>query len=117
MAMTYAALRPDRVAAIAAFAPPQAPALWECPTPPPPAWIVHRACDAIAPCEALEGWAQKRGGDTVLVRVGDDAKSEPACSTRNKCTPKRATANHHRFPKGQEKALLGFLGAHTLRVK
>ena len=117
MAMTYAALRPDRVAAIAAFAPPKVPAVWECPTPPPPAWIAYRACDAIAPCDALESWAQRRGGETALVRVGDDARSEPACSTRNKCTPKRATANHHRFPKGQEKALLGFLGGHTLRVK
>lgn len=116
-ALTYAALRPDRIAAVAAFAPPTAPASWECPTPPPPAWFTYRACDAIAPCEALESWVQKRGGDTALVRVGDDAKTEPACSTRNKCTPKRATANHHRFPKGQEKAMLAFLGGHTLRVR
>jgi poly(3-hydroxybutyrate) depolymerase len=115
-AMTYAALRPARVAATAVFAPLEPQARWECPTPPPPSWVLYRACDAIATCESVESWAGK-GPLDQLVRVGDDAKAEPACATRNKCTPKRATANHHRFPKGREKDLLAFLAKHELRVK
>ena len=115
-ALSYATIRADRVAAASAFAPLPGAASWECPTPPPPAWLLYRACDAIAPCAGLESWAERRGGDTQLIRVGDDAKAEPACATRNKCTPKRATANHHRFPKGREKELLRFFSSHTLRA-
>jgi poly(3-hydroxybutyrate) depolymerase len=115
-ALTYAALRPARVAATAVFAPLQPSARWECPTPAPPSYVLYRACDAIARCESVEAWAG-RGPLDQIVRVGDDSKGEPACSTRNKCTPKRATANHHRFPKGREKELLAFLAKNELRVK
>ncbi|MBL9024110.1 MAG: hypothetical protein JNL21_18095 [Myxococcales bacterium] len=119
MAATYTMLRADRVAAFAAFAPLTPSAEWICPGPPPPGLVLYRACDKIAPCEAVESWLLARDGqraETRRVRLGDAGLEEPSCTVRNKCTPKKAEANHHRWPKGKEKDVLGFLGGYVLKA-
>lgn len=119
MAATYAMLRADRVAAFAAFAPLTPSAEWICPGPPPPGLVVYRACDKIAPCEEVESWLLMRDGQRAVtrrMRLGDAGAEEPSCAVRNKCTPKKAEANHHRWPKGKEKDVLGFLGGYVLKV-
>ncbi len=117
MAITYTMLRADRVAAFAAFAPLPPSAAWACPGPPPPGLVLYRACDAVAPCEKVEEWLLARDAQrarTTKVRLGEGGKEEPACAVRNKCTPKRAEAQHHRWPKDREKDVLGFLASHVL---
>lgn len=119
MAVTYSMLRADRVAAFAAFAPLTPRAEWICPGPPPPGLVLYRACDKIASCETVEQWLLDRDAqraDTKRVRLGDAGAEEPSCTVRNKCTPKKAEANHHRWPKGREKEVLGFLGGYVLKT-
>jgi hypothetical protein len=42
------------------------------------------------------------------VRLGDGAREEPSCATRQQCTPKRSVSAHHRWPKGREDDVLRF---------
>lgn len=115
MAITYAMLRADRVAAFGAFAPWVPEAKWTCPGPPPPGFVSYRACDGVVACDAVEEWIGARGAaETRTLRLGDDATTEPNCTVKNKCTPKKAEANHHRWPKGRDKELLLFLSGHRL---
>jgi predicted esterase len=117
MAITYAMLRADRVAAFAAFAPVPPKAVWSCPGPPPPGLVVYRACDAVASCDVVEGWLLGRDeqrAETKRLRLDADGTEEPSCTVRNKCTPKKAEANHHRWPKGREKDILAFLAGYVL---
>ncbi len=119
MAITYSMLRADRVAAFAAFAPLAPPAEWSCPGPPPPGLVLYRACDKIAACDAVEEWLLHRDGqraETRKMRLGDGGVEEPSCTVRNKCTPKKAEANHHRWPKTREADVLAFLAGHVLAV-
>lgn len=118
MAAAWSMIRADRVAAFASFGASEPEVAWRCPGPPPPAMILYRACDSVAPCEEVERWIAKRRdarADTRTLRLGDDLREEPACAVRNKCTPKKALAAHHRWPKGRESDVLAFFAQHALR--
>ena len=118
MAAAWSMIRADRVAAFASFGATEPEGSWRCPGPPPPAMLLYRACDSVAPCEEVERWIAKRRdarADTMTLRLGDDLREEPACAVRNKCTPKKALAAHHRWPKGRESDVLAFFAQHALR--
>lgn len=118
MAATYAMLRADRVAAFAAFAADAPPASWTCAdVPPPPAFLLYRACDAVAACESVEGWVRARekvAAETVAIRLGEGTQEELHCALKNKCTKVKGTALHERWPKGREEDILRFLARHAL---
>lgn len=117
MAATYAMMRPDRVAAFAAYATDAPHAAWSCAGPPPPGLVLYRACDGYISCDAVERWLRARDGvsaETAWLRLGAGNEEEPSCAVRNKCTPKRAEGNHHRWPKGREGDILGFFARHAL---
>lgn len=117
MAATYAMMRADRVAAFAAFATDAPRAVWSCPGPPPPALVLYRACDGFISCESVERWLRARdatSAETPYLRLGAGNDEEPSCAVKNKCTPKRAEGNHHRWPKGREGDILGFFARHAL---
>lgn len=117
MAATYAMMRADRVAAFAAFASDAPPAVWSCAGPPPPAMVVYRACDGFISCESVERWLRARdatSAETPYLRLGAGLDAEPSCAVKNKCTPKRAEGNHHRWPKGREGDILAFFARHAL---
>jgi hypothetical protein len=117
MASMYAMMRADRVAAFAAFASDQPRARWSCGGPPPPAIILYRACDGFISCDATERWLRARdadGAETKWLRLGIGTEEEPSCAVKNRCTPKRAEGNHHRFPKGREGDILAFFKRHAL---
>ncbi len=117
MAVTYAMMRADKVAAFAVFATDAPRAVWSCGGPPPPGMAVYRACDGFFSCESVERWLRARdaaGAETPWLRLGAGNEEEPSCSTRNKCTPKRSEGNHHRWPKGLEGDILAFFARHAL---
>ncbi|NUP04692.1 MAG: hypothetical protein HOW73_01385 [Polyangiaceae bacterium] len=116
MAATYAMLRADRVAAFAAFAPSTPPASWQCPGPPPPAFVTYRACDAVVSCESVESWLRRRDdmrSETKSYRLGEDNREEPNCAL--KCSKKKGEAHHYRWPKGRENEMLRFLAGYALK--
>lgn len=118
MAAMYAMLRADKVAAFATFGS-EGPAIsWTCAdSPPPPALLMYRACDAIAPCDAVEDWArarEKSQAETVSIRLGEGNQEELHCALKNKCTKAKGTSNHERWPKGREEDILRFLAKHAL---
>ncbi len=118
MAATYAMLRADRVAAFFAYAPSPPPASWQCPGPPPPAFVAYRACDTVTTCDAVETWLRSREGasaETRALRLGDDNREEPNCTPKNKCGKKKGEAHHYRWPKGREKDLLQFFASHRMK--
>jgi poly(3-hydroxybutyrate) depolymerase len=118
MATLYASVRADRIAALAAFATAPPRATWSCPTPPTPAAIFYRACDAVTSCEAVETWLRARDdhrAETLAMRLGAADAAEGHCAV-NKCGPKLGTANHQRWPKGVERRVLEFLAGHTLSL-
>jgi predicted esterase len=118
MAITYAMLRADRVAAFGVYAPLVPPAKWSCSGPPPPGMVIYRACDAIAHCDDIEAWMLARDdarAETVRLRLGEADGEEPSCAVSNKCSKKKGEAHHLRWPKGREKDLLAFLAAHRLK--
>lgn len=118
MAATWAMLRADKVAAFAAYGSDAPTAAWTCAdVPPPPALLLYRACDAVAPCDAVEDWIharEKAQAETVAIRLGDGNQEELHCAMRNKCTKTKGTANHERWPKGREEDILRFLAKHAL---
>jgi hypothetical protein len=117
MAATYAMMRADRVAAFATFAADAPSAEWSCAGPPPPAMVVYRACDGFFSCESVERWLRARdalSAETAWLRLGAANDEEPNCAVKNKCTPQKSEANHHRWPKGREGDLLRFFGRHAL---
>jgi dienelactone hydrolase len=117
MAATYAMMRADKVAAFATYASDAPAAAWSCGGPPPPAFIAYRACDGFISCEAAERWLRARDdahAETTWLRLGPSNEVEPSCTVRNKCTPKKAEASHHRWPKTREGDLLAFLARHAL---
>lgn len=119
MAATYAMMRADRVAAFGVIDMDEPRAVWSCGGPPPPAMVLYRACDAVVSCESVERWLRTReaaGAETPALRLGAAGEDEPSCSTRNKCTDLKGTANHHRWPKTREVDLLRFLSAHAIRA-
>jgi len=118
MAITYAMIRADRVAAFGAYAPLVPDAKWSCSGPPPPGIVEYRACDAIASCEDLESWMLSRDeqrAETTRIRLGEADKEDPSCAVKNKCSKKKGEAHHLRWPKGREKDLLGFLAQHRMK--
>jgi poly(3-hydroxybutyrate) depolymerase len=118
MAAAWAMQRTDRVAAFASFGATAPEVAWRCPGPPPPGLLVYRACDSVAPCDQVEQWIAARRearAETKTLRLGEDLREEPACAVRNACTPKKALAAHHRWPKGREADVLGFFAEHALR--
>lgn len=118
MATLYASVRADRVAALAAFATSPPRATWSCPTPPTPAAIVYRACDAVTSCQEVETWLRARDdhrAETLALRLGAADTEEGHCAV-NECGPKLGTANHQRWPKGAERRVLEFLAGHTLSL-
>lgn len=117
MAATYAMMRPDRIAAFAAYATDAPRAAWSCSGPPPPALVLYRACDGFFSCESVERWLRARdaaSAETAWLRLGAGNDEEPSCAVRNKCTPKRSEGNHHRWPKGREGDILAFFARHAL---
>ena len=118
MAATYAMWRADRIAAFATFASDAPPAVWTCEgVPPPPGLLLYRACDAVTACESVEAWArarEKMGAETVSIRMGEGIGEELHCSTKNKCSKGKGTANHERWPKGREEDILRFFAKHAL---
>lgn len=119
MALTYAMLRADRVAASAVFASEAPSAEWQCTEPLPPAMVVYRACDTVVPCESVERWVRVRQAgsvETTSLRLGLAGEEEPLCAVRNKCTERKGAANHARWPKPREEDMVRFLGRHSLAV-
>jgi poly(3-hydroxybutyrate) depolymerase len=118
MAATYAMLRADKVAAFAAFASEAPPATWTCAdTPPPPALLLYRACDAVTACDAVEAWArarEKAQAETVSIRLGEGSGEEIHCAMKSKCSKVKGTINHERWPKGREEDILRFFAKHAL---
>lgn len=118
MAATYAMLRADRVAAFATFASDAPPAQWTCAdTPPPPALVMYRACDAVTSCDSVEQWVrarEKAQAETIAIRLGDGTQTEVHCAMKNKCTKTKGTVNHERWPKGREEDILRFFARHAL---
>ena len=117
MAIGYAMMRADRIAAFAVYAAPPPTIAWQCPGPPPPGTVIYRACDARTSCNDVESWIHSReaaGAETRSVRLGEDAHEEPNCAVSEKCTKKKGESTHERWPKGHEKEMLGFLSKHAL---
>jgi poly(3-hydroxybutyrate) depolymerase len=118
MAATWAMLRADKVAAFAAYGSDAPSAAWTCAdVQPPPALLLYRACDAVAPCDAVEDWIharEKAQTETVAIRLGDGNQEELHCAMKNKCPKTKGTANHERWPKGREEDILRFLAKHAL---
>lgn len=121
MAALYAMLRPDRVAAFGAYAADASTYRWTCDEPPTPAAILYRACDAIVPCADVEQWLAARSdarAPTFSLRLGSDKAREPSCAlSKGACREKKGTANHHRWPKHNERELLDYLGRYSLRAQ
>jgi hypothetical protein len=118
MAISYAMLRADRVAAFSVYAPLVPTAKWSCDGPPPPGFVAYRACDAVASCEDLESWLLARDdarAETGRLRLGEADADEPSCSVKNRCSKKKGDAHHLRWPKGREKDLLNFLAQHRMK--
>jgi len=118
MAVTYAMIRADRVAAAAAYAPAPPSAVWSCAGPPPPLTIYYRACDRVVACDVVEEWLglrERSSAETKAVRLGDDGRAETNCATKNVCSEKKGVANHMRWPKTREKELLDSLSRHALK--
>jgi dienelactone hydrolase len=119
MAATYAMLRADRVAAFATYGSDAPPATWACPGPPPPAMVVYRACDDLFPCASVERWLRARdalSAQTSFLRLDEANRDEPHCALRNRCSAKKGTLNHLRWPKSREPDLLRFFAGHALAV-
>jgi dienelactone hydrolase len=119
MAATYAMMRADRVAAFATYASDAPRAAWSCAGPPPPAFVLYRACDRITPCGSVERWLRARdgtGAETTAVRLDGASGDEPNCALEKKCTPIVGTANHRRWPKTREDDMLRFFARRTLSV-
>ncbi len=120
MAATYAMLRADKIAAFATIASDAPRASWSCPGPPTPGMVVYRSCDGFFSCESVERWLRAReaaNADTKWLRLGEANDEEPSCEVKNKCTPKKADAAHHRWPKGRETDILAFLSRHALGAR
>lgn len=118
MAAMYAMLRSDKVAAFAVFGSEAPSVSWTCAdAPPPPALVMYRACDAVAPCDSVEDWIharEKAKAETVAIRLGEGNQEELHCAMRNKCSKAKGTSNHERWPKGREEDILRFLAKHAL---
>jgi dienelactone hydrolase len=121
MAATYAMWRADKVAAFATFASDAPSAAWTCEgTPPPPALLLYRACDAVTACDSVEGWArarEKMAAETVSIRLGEGTDEELHCAMKAKCSKGKGTANHERWPKGREEDILRFFAKHALSAE
>lgn len=118
MAVTYAMLAADKIAAFAVYAPEPPSAEWACPGPPPPGFVLYKSCDAITSCDEVEGWllAREKGrAETTSMRLSDTGLPEPNCSLGASCGKKRGENNHALWPKMREKDLLKFLSAHLLK--
>lgn len=119
MATTYTMMRADRVTAFATFGSDQPRAAWSCAGPPPPGFVLYRACDRITPCASVERWLRARdgtGAETTSVRLDSGSGEEPNCALDKKCTAIVGTANHRRWPKTREDDMLRFFARRTLSV-
>lgn len=119
MAVTYAMLGADRIAAFGAYAPEPPTAEWTCPGPPPPGIVLYKSCDAITSCDEVEGWLlarEKTRAETTAMRLSDTGLPEPNCSLGPSCGKKRGENNHALWPRMREKDLLKFLASHSLTI-
>lgn len=119
MAATYAMMRADRIAAFATYGSDAPRAAWSCPGPPPPAFVLYRACDRITPCASVERWLRARdgtGAETTALRLDGVGGEETNCALEKKCTAIVGTANHRRWPKTREDDMLRFFARRTLSV-
>jgi len=119
MAALYAMLRGDRVAAFGVFGAAPKELRWSCPNAPPtPAVAIYRSCDAITPCADVEQWLSLRDREratTHPLRLGAGNSPEPSCATSSqRCSEKRGTIDHARWPKERERELLEYLGRFRL---
>ncbi len=119
MAATWSMLRADRVAAFGVYASAAPSAAWSCAGPPPPAFAIYRACDAVTACDGVERWLRARdavSADTAFLRLGSFLEEEPTCAVTKKCTKDKGETNHARWPRGREGEFLRFFARHTLAV-
>ena len=119
MAATYAMMRADRVAAFATYASDAPPAEWSCPSPPPPAMVLYRACDDAFPCDSVERWLRARdalSAETPFLRLDEAGKEEPHCALRNRCSPLKASLSHARWPTQREPEILRFFAGTPSRA-
>jgi len=118
MAALYTMLHPDRVAAFATFGTDASAYKWTCPSEPPPAVILYRACDTITSCLDVEQWLSEREqghAPTLSFRLGMGNQTEPACELdASRCKKKTGEGNHYRWPKGKDRAALDFLSRFSL---
>jgi len=118
MAALYAMLRPDRIAAYGVYAADASRLKWSCDGEQPPAAVLYRACDAVAPCADIERWLSLRHeqrAPTFSMRLGAGKATEPSCAlAKSRCRPKKGATNHARWPKPREREMLEYLGRYSL---
>jgi len=118
MALLYAMLRPDRVAAVGLYGSNPSALRWSCDASPPPVGVIYRACDAVTPCADIEQWLATREDahqPTWSMRLGSAKATEPACvMSARRCRKKKGTANHERWPKPRERDLLEYLSRYSI---
>ncbi|MCC6522865.1 MAG: hypothetical protein IT373_09410 [Polyangiaceae bacterium] len=120
MAALYAALRPDRIAAFAAFGADATRIGWTCAAPEPPAMALYRACDSVVACDAVESWVdlrRRRGALTRALRLGPSKSEEPYCVPRAQCGENQGKANHARWPDLREEDVLEFFARYSLESR
>jgi dienelactone hydrolase len=118
MAMLYAMLRPDLVAAVGLYAGVPTGLQWSCEGAAPPTLVLYRSCDAVVPCEDVEAWLEgwrDRGNAAIGMRLGAGQAAETHCELDRKCRGAKGEASHRRWPKGRELDLLEFLARHSMQ--
>ena len=118
MAALWTMLRPDRVAAFATFGSDASHLKWTCPSEPPPAAVLYRACDAVTSCLDVEQWLaarEQQHAPTLAFRLNAANLTEPSCDLdASSCTKSSGEGNHYRWPKGRDRAVLEFLSRFSL---
>ncbi len=119
MATLHAHLFPERVAAFGVFGTDASRMVWTCDETPPPAAVIYRSCDRVTPCANVERWLSKREtarAPTFSMRLGSAKATEPSCVlSKHKCSKKRGTANHARWPKPREGEMLEYLSRFSFK--
>ncbi len=121
MAALWTMLRPDHVAAFATFGSDASAFTWTCPVEPPPAAVLYRACDTVTRCLDVEQWLSDRESahaTTLAFRLNAANQLAPSCELNaSRCGKQTGEANHYRWPKGKDRALVEFLGRFSLDLR
>ena len=121
MALLYAMLRPDRIAAVGIYGAVPNDLRWTCEADQPPVAVLYRSCDTITPCADVEQWLGRREDErapTWSMRLGAAKATQPSCVlTKRRCREKKGTANHQRWPKPREGEMLEYLSRYSLALE